>query len=218
MCQNVDDERPAPGACESQQIETFQPSLLRRGVLSAFALARRVVGSVTTSRLTGIRSWRCSMSEVWSQCEGQVVDNKFRLRQFLGETDDSAVFLTSLPEPSACTTSAAAAWPTATVSTSSWNTPTKTSLRFSPCARSPIPKLAKCSVPCLTLSFFSMAKASFIPASSHPTFSPPPINSSFPATLFSPSVNPESHRAASTLTTLPKLPLARSPLPPTSGL
>jgi TonB family protein len=100
MCQNVDDERPAPGACESQQIETFQPSLLRRGVLSAFALARRVVGSVTTSRLTGIRSWRCSMSEVWSQCEGQVVDNKFRLRQFLGETEDSAVFLTTLPEPS----------------------------------------------------------------------------------------------------------------------
>ena len=40
------------------------------------------------------------MSEVWSQCEGQVVDNKFRLRQFLGEMDDSAVFLTSLPEPS----------------------------------------------------------------------------------------------------------------------
>jgi len=40
------------------------------------------------------------MSEVWSQCEGQVVDNKFRLRQFLGETDDSAVFLTNLPEPS----------------------------------------------------------------------------------------------------------------------
>ncbi len=99
MCQNVDDERPAPGACESQQIETFQPSLLRRGVLSAFALARRVVGSVTTSRLTGIRSWRCSMSEVWSQCEGQVVDNKFRLRQFLGETEDSAVFLTNLAEP-----------------------------------------------------------------------------------------------------------------------
>ena len=40
------------------------------------------------------------MSEVWSQCEGQVVDNKFRLRQFLGETEDSAVFLTNLPEPS----------------------------------------------------------------------------------------------------------------------
>ena len=40
------------------------------------------------------------MSEIWSQCEGQVVDNKFRLRQFLGEMDDSAVFLTSLPEPS----------------------------------------------------------------------------------------------------------------------
>jgi TonB family protein len=100
MCQNVDDERPAPGACESLQVESFQPSLLRRGVFFAFALARRSIVSVTTIRLTAIRGWRCSMSEVWSQCEGQVVDNKFRLRQFLGETDDSAVFLTSLPEPS----------------------------------------------------------------------------------------------------------------------
>src|SRR5229473_7941023 len=100
MCQNVDDERPAPGACESQQIETFQPSLLCRGVFSAFALARHAVGSVAAIRLTAIRSWRCTMSEVWSQCEGQVVDNKFRLRQFLGGTDDSAVFLTSLAEPS----------------------------------------------------------------------------------------------------------------------
>ena len=100
MCQNVDDERPAPGACESQQIETFQPSLLRRGVLSVFVLARCAVGNVAIIRLTAIRSLRCTMSEVWSQCEGQVVDNKFRLRQFLGETEDSAVFLTSLPEPS----------------------------------------------------------------------------------------------------------------------
>jgi hypothetical protein len=53
MCQNVDDERPAPGACESQQIETFQPSLLRRGVLSVFA--RRAVGRVLP--LFGLREF-----------------------------------------------------------------------------------------------------------------------------------------------------------------
>jgi TonB family protein len=39
------------------------------------------------------------MSEFWNQCEGQVVDNRFRLRQFLGGTDDSAVFLTQLAGP-----------------------------------------------------------------------------------------------------------------------
>jgi protein TonB len=36
------------------------------------------------------------MSDVWKQCEGQVIDNKFRLLQYLGGTDDSAVFLTQL--------------------------------------------------------------------------------------------------------------------------
>ncbi len=36
------------------------------------------------------------MSDVWKQCEGQVIDNKFRLQQYLGGTDDSAVFLTEL--------------------------------------------------------------------------------------------------------------------------
>jgi TonB family protein len=39
------------------------------------------------------------MSEVWMQCEGQVIDNRFRLRQFLGGTEDSAVFLTQLADP-----------------------------------------------------------------------------------------------------------------------
>jgi len=39
------------------------------------------------------------MSDVWNQCEGQVIDNKFRLRQYLGGTDDSAVFLTQLADP-----------------------------------------------------------------------------------------------------------------------
>jgi len=53
MWQNVDDERPAPGACESQQIGTFQPSLSRRGVLSA--LARRAVGHVLP--LFGLREF-----------------------------------------------------------------------------------------------------------------------------------------------------------------
>jgi len=36
------------------------------------------------------------MSEIWSQSEGEVVDNRFRLRQYLGGTDDSAVFLTQI--------------------------------------------------------------------------------------------------------------------------
>jgi TonB family protein len=36
------------------------------------------------------------MSDVWKQCEGQVIDNRFRLLRYLGGTDDSAVFLTQL--------------------------------------------------------------------------------------------------------------------------
>ena len=36
------------------------------------------------------------MSDVWNQCEGQVIDNKFRLQRYLGGTEDSAVFLTQL--------------------------------------------------------------------------------------------------------------------------
>lgn len=41
------------------------------------------------------------MTEAWKQWEGQVVDGKFHLRQYLGGTDDSAVFLTEHggPEP-----------------------------------------------------------------------------------------------------------------------
>jgi TonB family protein len=39
------------------------------------------------------------MSEIWKQCEGQVIDNRFRLQQYLGSTEDSAVFLTKLADP-----------------------------------------------------------------------------------------------------------------------
>ena len=38
------------------------------------------------------------MSEFWKLYEGQVVENRFRLRSYLGGTDDSAVFLTQLPD------------------------------------------------------------------------------------------------------------------------
>jgi TonB family protein len=38
------------------------------------------------------------MSDLWQQCEGQVIDNRFRLRHFLGGTDDSGVFFTQLPD------------------------------------------------------------------------------------------------------------------------
>lgn len=39
------------------------------------------------------------MSDIWNQCEGQVIDNRFRLQQYLGGTDDSAVFLTRIDTP-----------------------------------------------------------------------------------------------------------------------
>ena len=39
------------------------------------------------------------MSDIWTQSEGQVTDNRFRLRQYLGGADDSAVFLTQLDNP-----------------------------------------------------------------------------------------------------------------------
>src|SRR5258706_6749642 len=91
----VTSARP-PGACESQ-LETFQPCLRRHGVLSA--VARHAVGSVCISGLTSTRSGRCTMSDIWTQSEGQVIDNRFRLRQYLGGADDSAVFLTQLDNP-----------------------------------------------------------------------------------------------------------------------
>jgi TonB family protein len=39
------------------------------------------------------------MSEVWKECEGQVVDNLFPLQQYLGGTEGSAVFLTQTATP-----------------------------------------------------------------------------------------------------------------------
>src|SRR5882762_5855791 len=67
----VTSARP-PGACESQ-LETFQPCLRRHGALSA--VARHAVGSVCISGLTSTRSGRCTMSDIWTQSEGQVLDN-----------------------------------------------------------------------------------------------------------------------------------------------
>ncbi|HEX4546419.1 MAG TPA: TonB family protein [Candidatus Acidoferrum sp.] len=39
------------------------------------------------------------MSDVWTQSEGQIVDNKFRLQKYLAGTEHSAVFLTELAAP-----------------------------------------------------------------------------------------------------------------------
>jgi TonB family protein len=39
------------------------------------------------------------MSELWNQCEGQVIDERFRLQQYLGGTEDSAVFLAQIDAP-----------------------------------------------------------------------------------------------------------------------
>jgi len=41
------------------------------------------------------------MTETWKQLEGQVVNGEFYLRQYLGGSDQSAVFLTELSEPEA---------------------------------------------------------------------------------------------------------------------
>src|SRR5437899_10893405 len=64
-----------------------------------FRRSRHAFGSVSISGLTSTRSERCTMSDIWTQSEGQVIDNRFRLRQYLGGTDDSAVFLTQLDNP-----------------------------------------------------------------------------------------------------------------------
>lgn len=42
--------------------------------------------------------WDSRMTESWKQWEGQVVDGKFHLRQYLGGSDHSAVFLTEFAE------------------------------------------------------------------------------------------------------------------------
>ncbi len=39
------------------------------------------------------------MSEIWKQCEGQVVDGRFRLEQFLASSETAGIFLTTLGEP-----------------------------------------------------------------------------------------------------------------------
>jgi len=39
------------------------------------------------------------MSEIWKRWEGQVVDHKYQLRQFLGSTDHSAVFAADFRDP-----------------------------------------------------------------------------------------------------------------------
>src|SRR5258708_21380273 len=39
------------------------------------------------------------MSDIWTQWEGEVIDNRFRLGEYVGGTDDSGVFLTQLADP-----------------------------------------------------------------------------------------------------------------------
>src|SRR5216684_7317557 len=71
--------------------------------LDAAVLFRRsrtaLLGVSPPAGSQGTHSGRCYMSEFWDQCEGQVIDNRFRLRHYLGGTDDSAVFLTQLADP-----------------------------------------------------------------------------------------------------------------------
>jgi TonB family protein len=63
------------------------------------------------------------MSEAWKQWEGQIVNGEFRLRQYLGGSDDSAVFLTERggPQPQKAAIKLVAADPArATLQLSQW--------------------------------------------------------------------------------------------------
>lgn len=63
------------------------------------------------------------MSDVWNQCEGQVIDNRFRLQQYLGGTDDSAVFRTQIdgPQPQKAAIKFIPAGPAAELQLSLWH-------------------------------------------------------------------------------------------------
>src|SRR3989440_11385762 len=70
---------------------------------------------------------RCNMSDFWRQCEGQVIANRFRLRHYLGGTDDSAVFLTQLagPQSQKAAIKFITAGPTADLQLSLWHRSTE---------------------------------------------------------------------------------------------
>jgi eukaryotic-like serine/threonine-protein kinase len=42
---------------------------------------------------------RCSMSEIWKRWEGQIIGQKYQLRQYVGSTDHSAVFSAEYRDP-----------------------------------------------------------------------------------------------------------------------
>jgi serine/threonine protein kinase len=46
-----------------------------------------------------ISTLRCTMSEAWNNWIGQVVDHKYQLKQYLGTTDHSVVFLAEFHDP-----------------------------------------------------------------------------------------------------------------------
>ena len=69
---------------------------LRRGV--PYGSNPQAGGSNTIELACVMAGQGSRMSEAWKQCEGQAVNGKFRLRQYLGGSDHSAVFLTELGE------------------------------------------------------------------------------------------------------------------------
>jgi hypothetical protein len=180
------------------------------------------------------------MSDVWKKWEGQIADDKFPLHRFLGTTDHSAVFLTQTSEPrprKGAIKFISADSATAEAQLSLWSR----AAQLSHPNLLPIYHSGRCRVADLDLLYAVMEFAEedlsqilpqrplaasearemlepLLNALIYRTSSPPPINSSSPATLPSPSANPASHHAISTPTTLPNSPLRRWPPPPTSGL
>src|SRR6266481_3379569 len=87
-------ERPAPGAAKHKSRLSSPASDAVELLLRSHACQ----WESTHCRSGGFCGWRWCMTDLWNQCEGQVIDNKFRLRHYFGGIDDSAVFLTQLPD------------------------------------------------------------------------------------------------------------------------
>jgi len=85
-------QRPALWRLCEVPSEAISPQTPRPYVLGEYH-------EVSGSPVHGILNSRCSMSEMWKNWEGQVVDHKYQLRQFLGSTDHSVVFLAEFHDP-----------------------------------------------------------------------------------------------------------------------
>src|SRR5438128_1736272 len=103
------------------------PALPRRRPCSFGGCTPMLLGVYPLAGSQEFAVGRCNMSDFWRQCEGQVIANRFRLRHYLGGTDDSAVFLTQLagPQSQKAAIKFITAGPTADLQLSLWHRSTE---------------------------------------------------------------------------------------------